>query len=317
MKKLTPTRSIYINLTNRREQVIKEINALHEQLNNAISQSEPIPVSEKSQPISRAHDEAISERIHEMKHRNVRFQTTQLIAHYQYFELVNATEGLAIQLKDAGVNLIKPGHIIIRDLCELHYDQAGLITKTNPDLGLNQLPAIELIAGLCAQDFGLILEKDNSLIYFYSSARFEKTPKHIENGFDHFLGQDFLEWHKRIPVWGETLSRFFSTLYLAFKSNELDIFIADLKGRNLYTDGMLTVQRYERDYALPLVDPTGKIIGLTTFADSFFIDINNTQQTFEENTYLNITSPRAFNEQFRVIKNEKFHHHPTGMRDKE
>jgi hypothetical protein len=308
-------RSLYVNLINAKDIVMSDMIKLSTQLQNRIDGKENIMQTKQPLCISRATDQAIAERIQELKGEKVPFQTTQLAHDKRGIEVRQALEGLALQLKNAGVNLISPCYIDIRDFCTLHYDEDGIIKTTScqPDLiGLN---ALEVVAGIAAQDFGLVIERENKLIYFYGSARYEKTPKHVETGYDYFLGEDFLEWHRRIPVWGETLAELFKRLYLAFQNDRVDSLVIDLKGRHHYTDGLLTVQRYERDYALPLKTIEGKLNGMIVFADSLFKNINDELSPFFGGKHLLITSPRAFHEAFHIIKHDTFYHHPAGIRN--
>lgn len=310
-----PVRALYLDLIGDKQKIIADINQLSTQLQKVLTGDNVIHHAKKPIPISRATDDAIYERIEELKGHSVKFQTTQLAEYHTGNEVLLSLEGLAIQLENAGVHLIKRGLITIKDLCTVHYDKNGLIHKTEPDLGLAGINALEVIAGICAQDFGLIIERDGILVYLYGSARYEKTPKHVESGFDYFLGEEFLEWHRRIPVWGSTLATLFERMYLAFKQDELDLLIVDLKGRNLYTDGKLLVRRYERDYAVPLPTLSGDTIGMIVFADSLFKNINDEGRPFFGGKHLYIKSPREFNNNFHIIMHAAFQHHPFGMRD--
>lgn len=308
-------RTLYVDLTNDRNSVISEIDLLSLQLQKVLNNNDVIHYAKKPIPVSRASNVVIQERIEELKGYPVKFQTTQLASVYSANEILQSIEGLAIQLENAGVHLIQSGLISIDNICKLTYDQNGCITKTNPDLGLNGINALELIAGICAQDFGLVIERNAKLIYLYSSARYEKTPKHVENGFDYFVGENFLEWHRRIPCWGSTLASFFELMYQAFKQNKLDSLIVDLQGRNFYTDGKIVVQRFERDYAVPLSTIEGYVNGMIVFADSLFKNINSEKPSFFDGKHLEIKSPRTFNHNFNLITHPTFQHHPFGMRD--
>lgn len=312
---LFPARALYLDLIGDKEQVMMDIQHLSEQLLKLQSGASVIQASKKPIPISRANDQAINERINELKGHPVRFKTTQIATHTTSEEIVRSIEALAIQLENAGVHYLQHGLIEINDLCTLYYDDHGYVIKTLPDLGLNGCNALEVIAGVCAQDFGLVIDRDGVLIYLYGSARYEKTPKHVENGYDYFVGENFLEWHRRIPVWGPSLARLFERMYSAFKQNHFDLLLVDLKGRHLYTDGNLVVRRYERDYALPLLTQDGETVGMTVFADSFFKNINDELRPFFGGKHLVITSPREFYDHFHAITHNAFRHHPFGMRD--
>lgn len=310
-----PTRSLYVDLMRDKDVIIEDINLLIKKLQMMIANDHVIRPTKKPIPVSRASDKAIQERIDELKRYPVKFQTTQLAISYSETEIIQSIEGLAIRLENAGVHLIQPGVIVINDLCKLEYDQNGCITRSNPDIGLCGINALELIAGVCAQDFGLVIERNTKLIYLYGSARYEKTPKHVESGFDYFVGEDFLEWHRRIPHWGATLAIFFELMYLAFKQNKLDSLIVDLKGRNLYTDGKIVVRRYERDYALTLPTMEGDTIGIIVFADSLFKNNNDEIHPFFGGKHVEIKSPREFSNNFHLVTHAAFQHHPFGIRD--
>lgn len=311
-----PVRGLYLDLMADKEIVMKDIDQLSTQLQGVLVEKNAIHFTKMPLPVSRATDEAIQERIDELKCHPVKFQTTQLDKNHTGHEIVRSVEGLAILLENAGVQLVKRGLIIIKDLCSMHYDENGRITKTEPDIGLVNSNALEVVAGICAQDLGLIIERDGVLVYLYGSSRYEKTPKHVETGYDYFIGEDFLEWHRRIPVWGQNLATLFERMYLAFKSDKFDSLVVDLKGRNLYTDGNLVVRRYERDYALPLPTLEGDTTGMIVFADSLFKNINDEVHPFFGGKHLNIKSPREFSDNFHIITHAAFQHHPLGIRDK-
>lgn len=313
---MTLSRSLYLNLINEKDFVLNDIRELHQQFGAVLNGKETIPFSQQPKPISRATNQAIQERFAEIKGQTVSFKTTQLAKDYTDNEIVLALEGLAQQIESAGVKFIKPGLIVIDAICTLHYDSQGQIISTEPDLGLNGYHALEMIAGICAQDFGLVIERNNALIYLYGSARYEKTPKNIHNGFDHFLGEDFLEWHRRILGVGPILANLFHSMYQLFKKNQFDQLIVDLTGRNLYTNGQYIIKRYERDYVLPLLTANGKVAGMTVFADSLFKDINDKVCPLFDGKFLQISSPLQFHDCFTIMTSENFQPHPIGMRDK-
>lgn len=313
---LLPARSLYLNLISDKKLIMDDIHSLSQVLQMVLTGDHFIEYTKKPIPVSRATDQAIYERIEELKGYSVPFQTTQLAKYYSPDEMIQAVEGLALQLKNAGVHLIKRGLIIIKNICTLRYNNNGCISKSEPDLGIVGINVLELIAGICAQDFGLVMERHGVLIYFYSSARYEKTPKHVENGFDYFVGEPFIEWHRRIPTWGPVLAALFEDMYMALKQKSLDSFIVDLKGRHQYTNGELILKRYERDYVLPLPTLEGQIIGMIVFADSLFMNINDKLNPLASGKYLHIESPREFHQHFRVIIDAGFRHHPFGIRDK-
>lgn len=316
-QKPLPYRSLYLDLIGDKEKVINDIKNLLASLINVNARQKTIAFDKKSQPISRASDKTIYERITELRAQKLSYRTSQLAANYSSDDLMKATEGLAIQLQNAGVNFLQKGVINIENFATIFYDNEGCITRSEPEQSINGLKALELIAGFCAQDFGLIIDTRAELIYLYGSARFEKTPKHIDHGYDYFVGENFLEWHRRIPTWGHDLASLFEQLYFAFQAHLLDLLIVDLKGRNLYTNGELIVRRYERDYALPLCTNDGNIIGLTVFADSFFKNINDELRPFFGGKILAIESAMEFNDHFKVIKHAAFKHHPFGMRQQD
>lgn len=310
---LISNRSLYLNLINDRRLVINDINALYQTLEDVIKKNSTVPASQQPIAISRATDQAIQERFAEIKGAAISFKTTQVAEHYTDKEMLSALEGLVKQIEPAGVKLVKPGMIIINDICTLYYDQQGKVSRTEPEIGLNGYLALEIVAGICAQDFGLIIERDHTLIYLYGSARYEKTPKNITNGFDYFLGEDFLEWHRRIPGIGPTLANLFASMYQAFKKDQFDQLIVDLTGRNLYTNSEFKIKRYERDYALPLL-VSEQVVGMTVFADSLFKNVDDGNGSFLDGHFLEINSPVEFHNSFRLIIPDNFQPHPEGMR---
>lgn len=309
------SRSLYVDLMNNPDEVVKTIEKISVLLANVQSGNASVTVKDAPVPIIRATHQMIEERINELKGGHVSFRTTQIGSSCSSQECLDAIEGLSIHLESIGIHYLCAGEIDIKNFCKVLYDDSGLIIKTVPDLGLGGLNTLELIAGFCQQDFGLVFERNSNLIYIYGSARYEKTPKHVDSGYDYFLDEDFLEWHKRIPKWGNILANLFEKLYQSFQDDQLDLFIVDLKGRNTYTNGKVTVQRYERDYAMPLRNRKAETKGMIVFADSLFKNISEAPHTFTKGKYLKIDSPRAFHQSFHIIKSEKFTHHPFGIRD--
>lgn len=307
-------RHMSLNLIDKREIVLTNIEKLTQQLdelliNKRIINSELLPT-----PITRAPASYFTERIEELKGITYSFKTSQLPCQYTSRQMISALEGLAVALEDIGIQLIQSGVITIADYGTIFYDETGIISRTEPELGLTGLNAIEVLAGVVGQDFGLIIKHHQTLIYFYSSARFEKTPKHVETGYDYFVGEDFLEWHRRIPTWGEILANMLDKLFQAFCQQKLDLLSIDLKGRHVYTNEKVRVCRYERDYAVPL-RLSGETIGMIVFADSLFKPVDE-KLSFTKGKHLQIDSPRQFHQQFKIIKHEQFAHHPFGMREK-
>lgn len=312
---MVKVKSLYLNLMDDKKVVMNNIHSLTQKLEQLFAGLELIEPEFNPIPIKRATDISIYERLQELRGETVKFKTTQLASEHTSDEILSAIEGLSIQINHAGVEFIKPGEVFVKDLGKICYDTDGRIINSASSYALDNLPVLEVIAGICKQDFGLVIQRGATLIYLYGSARFEKTPKHVKTGFDYFLGEDFYEWHRRIPYWGDSLEKLFRQLYLNFKMGKLDSFIVDLKGRHSYTNNEVVVQRYERDYALPLKTSSGQVLGLTVFADSLFKNVDNKLNPFEGGTHLVIDSPVAFHEHFQLVENEQLQHHPFGMRN--
>lgn len=228
--------------------------------------------------------------------------------------LLSAAQALARHFASIGVRFDGPERLLVDGFGDVKLDLEGRVVSADGRAGLKGVHALALLAAFVGQDFGLVLRHESRLRYAFDCSAFEKTPKDIDTGYNHYVGLDFLEWHRRIPKLGEPLAELFELLDRAFESDSLDLFTVDLRGRNLYTNGTLVVHRYERDYVLPLRHPEGRHLGFVNFADVFMKEIAEERRPQEGGTYFDVGCPRQFHKQFPVIRHAAFRPHPTGMR---
>jgi hypothetical protein len=230
-------------------------------------------------------------------------------------DLFAAAVALVPYFSAAGIRQADSNRFGIEGFGQVEVDAEGKVTAAPEIPGVVGKPLLAVIAAFSAQDFGAVIRQPAGLRYAFDCSAFEKTPKDVDSGHNHYVGLDFLEWHRRIPKLGKPLADLFERLDQQFSAGVLDLFTIDLRGRNLYTDGKLVLHRYERDYVLPLRHPTAGYLGFVNFADVFMKEPGEERRPQDGGSYFEVGCPRQFHRQFPVIKHAAFRPHPTGMRE--
>jgi hypothetical protein len=151
------------------------------------------------------------------------------------------------------------------------------------------------------QDFGVVIKKDEKLVYTFDSAMFEKTPKDIVTGINYFLGRDLMEFHTRGPNFGTRMPGIFQNLVEALRTNKIDHLVVDLPGANVYSDGKSQVRRFERDFVTPM-KVESDLDGFIVYTDVFFQDVNEPITPYNGGEFLDIKDPKKFHQEFKVIE---------------
>ena len=230
--------------------------------------------------------------------------------------LLAAARALSPYVGAAGFSFSEDHSVVYVDgFGEMEIDDKGYVRTCPVRPNLRGMHVLSVLAAFVNQDFGVVLHVCDKLRYAFDCSAFEKTPKDVESGHNHFVGLDFLEWHRRIPRLGKPLAELFGDMDKAFAADTLDLFTIDLRGRNLYTDGNIVVHRYERDYVVPLRLPDGKYLGFVNFADVFMKDIGEETRPQLGGAYFDVGCPKQFHHEFAVIKHAAYRDHPTGIRE--
>lgn len=230
-------------------------------------------------------------------------------------DIFAAAVALAPYLTEAGVRQLDGNRFTAEGFGQIEVDDEGNVTVAPEIPSVIGKPLLAVMAAFSAQDFGVVIRQPTGLRYAFDCSAFEKTPKDVDSGQNHYVGLDFLEWHRRIPKLGKPLADLFERLDHQFSAGALDLFTIDLRGRNLYTDGKLVLQRYERDYVVPLRHPTAGYLGFVNFADVFMREQGEERRPHDGGSYFEVGCPREFHRLFPVIKHAAFRPHPTGMRE--
>lgn len=229
--------------------------------------------------------------------------------------LLAAAQALTPYLTGAGLRLSDDRRLTVEGFGLIDADENGLVRECPESPILVGLPFLSVMAAFVAQDFGVVLRQPSGLRYAFDCSAFEKTPKDVDSGHNHYVGLDFLEWHRRIPKLGVQLATLFEQLDHQFEAGAIDLFTIDLRGRNLYTNGTLVLHRYERDFVVPLRHANGSYLGFVNFADVFMKEVGEEQRPQQGGLYFDVGCPREFHRQFQVIKHAAFRPHPTGLRE--
>lgn len=230
-------------------------------------------------------------------------------------QLLAAAQALAPYLVGAGLRMTEDRRLTVEGFGYIEADEKGLVRECPESPILIGRCLLAVMAAFVAQDFGVVLRQSSGLRYAFDCSAFEKTPKDVDNGHNHYIGLDFLEWHRRIPKMGVQLATLFEQLDRQFEMGAIDLFTIDLRGRNLYTNGTLVLHRYERDYVVPLRHSDGRYLGFVNFADVFMKEVGEERRPQQGGLYFDVGCPREFHRQFQVIKHAAFRPHPTGLRE--
>lgn len=307
-------RSLYIDIIGDWSSVSERFDTVKARMRKAISGEERLLPSRTNVPIARSTPGAYKAKLRELLGEALPLRLAQFeekkLGRDSYITAIN----IARFLDGQGVHLENPYLIVIDSRICVEFDKNGTIARCEQIPQLAGKDVAHFMGCHVDQDFGITIRRGNTLVYSFDCGRFEKTPKDVDSRENYFLGLDFFEWHRRIPVAGSTLSSFFRETDAAFESDAFDVLLVDLRGRHLYTDGNVVVQRVERDYVLPLRDEAGAYCGMVHFADSFFRDIRDERRPFEGGKFLEIDCPIEFHETFKPIKHAAYRDHPRGMR---
>lgn len=306
-----PGRSLYIDIIGARAEVEQRFGVLHDRLAQVIAAQEPVPLTPTPWPFRLAPPGVIRDKLDELRGKPLRFAVAQFDAEHRGEESVDLLEGMARIYDRAGLRLTARGMLEIASYGTVLYGPGGLVTAA-PDADVVGKNVLQLAAAFVEQDFALVLDRNGTMVYAFDCCMLEKTPKHVETGRNHFMGLDFYEWHERIPGWGHFLAGTFRKLDRAMRDRLIEMLYVDLRGRHRYSDGQVTVQRFERDYVLPLWNLDRRYVGFAVIADNYMMQPEEKLRPFEGGPFLRFDSQSAFHEAFRVIA--PFQHHPHGMR---
>ncbi|MBP0607667.1 MULTISPECIES: hypothetical protein [Burkholderia] len=192
--------------------------------------------------------------------RNPFYRISQFEVNKRGEESAQAARGIALTLAHADVALTSANEIGIPDFGTFEFTDAGLVSSCDQFPEAVGHDALHFVGCFIEQDFGVLTRRNDDLYYTYICTNYEKTPKNVDTGVDGFVGENFLEWHRRIFN-AEPLHDFLSAVHRASGKNLLDMLMIDLRRRHLYTDGKSVVQRYERDFVMPLKELNGNYVG--------------------------------------------------------
>ncbi|MBT3814832.1 hypothetical protein HOE37_03470 [Candidatus Woesearchaeota archaeon] len=181
------------------------------------------------------------------------------------------------------------------------FNEQGIITETNILDKIVGHDALHYMSCHVQQDFGVVIKKDEKLVYTFDSAMFEKTPKDIVTGINYFLGRDLMEFHTRGPNFGTRMPGIFQNLVEALRTNKIDHLVVDLPGANVYSDGKSQVRRFERDFVTPM-KVESDLDGFIVYTDVFFQDVNEPITPYNGGEFLDIKDPKKFHQEFKVIE---------------
>ncbi|MGZ3437868.1 MAG: hypothetical protein ACXVDD_00040 [Polyangia bacterium] len=311
---LAPRRALHIDIIGALADVRDRFGVLRARLQRALASGEAIEtVADAPSPFARAGGRSTEDKLAELGGRPGRFRYAQLDAAAGGAETVAALEGIVPYYGASGLQLVEPGLLRIDGFGDVRYDATGRVVAS-PLPSLSACNVLQLAAAFIEQDFGVVIERGAQMVYLFDCSRFEKTPKNVDTGENTFIGEDFFEWHHRIPGFGPFLAGTFRDLDQAFRRRLVDLLWVELRGRNLYTDGEHVVQRYERDYVVPLWSQRDEYVGLGVFADVFFKSQSDEQRPWNGGQHLYVDSPADFHQRFQVIKHAAFKPHPGGIR---
>lgn len=306
-------RSVFVDLIGTRVEVLERLAALDEQLERALVNPKILARRATPHPYKLADARTRADRIAELAGTPVPYEMAQLERNPRAAETIRVAEAIAKHYSD--FMAVESGRISIRSVAELTFDETSNVVSCPefPELvGRNILLAV---ASFIEQDFGTVVQRGERLFYICECSEFEKTPKQVGNGHNGFLGEDFIDWHVRIPHYGQTLASIFQRVHTLFTKGALDMFVVDLRGRQLYSDGKRLLRRYERDYVVPLHDAAGAYVGLNVFADVLLGDIDSERHPLAGGPYLQVVAPIAFHRSISVVKHPGYADHPLGVRD--
>jgi hypothetical protein len=305
-------RSLYIDLIGDRSEVTDRLGALGEQVSHVRANPRTVVAAPAPYPFRLSENQTLLDRVAELAGASVPYAMSQLAPGVTPGEQIDIVDGVCRYFAQITADT-RAGCIDIAGRTRVVFDGEAKVS----DSGYSGLAGRDLLPA-CAcfidQDFGIVLRRPSGLFYVYESSEFEKTPKRVEGGENNFLGNDFLEWHRRIPHYGLPLASIFERVDALFADELLDMLVVDLRGRHLYGDGEILVRRYERDYVVPLHNRDGQYVGMAVFADLFIQDINTLRNPLSGGKYLVVESPLLFNQRFQVVKHAGFREHPSGVR---
>ena len=306
-------RSVFVDLIGSRSEVLSRLTALEQQLTRALANPKVLVRCPTPQPFRLADARTTADRVAELAGVAVPYEMAQLEPGYRGAETVRIALGIASYYAEKMA--VSPGAITVHGVATLRFDPDGKVTDCAEVPSLRGSNVLLALAAFIEQDFGTVVLRGERLFYVCECSEFEKTPKQVAGGHNGFLGEDFIDWHVRIPHYGPVLASIFAQVSTLFARNSLDMFVVDLRGRHLYSDGARLLRRYERDYAVPLRDAAGEYLGMNVFADVLLGDVDDERHPLAGGPFRKILSPIEFHRTASVVKHPGFTEHPAGKRE--
>lgn len=245
-------------------------------------------------------------------------------------EIARRTPGINL-LSDENVGLIDvPGRGIVASYLPgtgaiLTAEGIDMPRKEGVPSSQSGMDVLHLMSCLVEQDVAYVVKLGRALIYDFDASRHEKTPKDPVTGENHFVGREIIEFHDRAKTVGPQIAHTLRYLTANFAVGTIDHLTVDLRGANTYSNGDVTVHRFERDHFVPiytpgrrpdgsdhresmntfvLIDngkkPLARLHGILGYAEVFFQPEGETKSPFEGGTVVDV--PLDFYQTFRVQK---------------
>lgn len=296
-------RSLHLDVMGIQERVGIRLADLNDKLENLLEDKEMIQPTEMNSHMSLSSEAEYNMKLNEMLGEKLDFRVAQFDPKYDGRDSAIAAEFIARNIPQDERCVINDGRRIVIDLKSrplVEFNNMGRIVYSSlPEL-IGHDP-LHYISCNIHQDFGVVMLKPSGLVYTFDSAMFEKTPKDVDTGHNNFVGRNIIEFHGKGKNFGNMLPDLFRNLVDCFAKDKIDMLTIDLKGANMYSDGKITVQRFERDYVVPIISSGFK--GIVVYTDVFFQNIREKRTPYEGGSSLRIEDPAEFHKQFKVIRN--------------
>jgi len=295
---LPKAKQLHIDLSVPSDQTAIELKSLDHQLLGLIA-GDVLPPTSISSLIDLAKKATYQYKLDELLGKKHSFRVAQLGVTHRQSDSAMIVECICEHFKHRGIILVKKNNhrsLALPTGDHFVFDDRGIVLESNHKYYINQDILLCLSCHI-EQDFAILTERSDGLIYVFESSIYEKSPKDPQTGENTFLDRDFFEWHSHIPHVGSSLVSIFSKMVNCFRYKQLDLLTIYLRGRNHYTHGTITVKRFEKDNVFPMFSQ-GKFFGLFAYCDVFFQDINATSHVYEGGQFLNITNPEDYYQSF-------------------
>jgi hypothetical protein len=287
--------AIHLDLTGSVEDSREQLNGLQEMLKG------PIRRVDGSDHLTLTNDHEYLAKFSELMGHRLRFRITHAAPDHDSRDSVPTANELVARLR--GVHVQKGAQKTIVEFPEratIEFGKEGII-KTSSNTNLVGKDCLSYIACNVHEDFGVAVAHHAIMTYEFDSAMFEKTPKDVSTGENAFVGRDFIGFHSKGKNFGPMMPHVFEGMLSAFYKKQLEMLTIDLRGVNVFTNGKMNIRRFERDYAVPIMQPDFR--GILVYTDVFFQDVNEPRSPFNGGSYLEIECPVKFHDEFRVKQN--------------